>query len=110
MWLLRSWHGKNNLYILINRLAAWIVSSGKEPECKLPLSSRLQAYISNVKLLYFRYLESCNVPGTAKRKCEPSSSVNSGVHEQKASVNAIQPLGGISTLVSLCICCFFLSE
>uniref|UniRef100_A0A8C0IGY7 Period circadian protein homolog 2 n=1 Tax=Bubo bubo TaxID=30461 RepID=A0A8C0IGY7_BUBBB len=35
-----------------------------------------------------RYLESCNVPGTAKRKCEPSSSVaslNSGVHEQKAA-------------------------
>lgn len=41
------------------------------------------------------------MPGTAKRKCEPSSSVNSSVHEQKASVNAIQPLGGISTLVSL---------
>lgn len=38
------------------------------------------------------------MPGTAKRKCEPSSSVNSGVHEQKAAVNAIQPLGGISTL------------
>lgn len=50
------------------------------------------------------------MPGTAKRKCEPSSSVNSGVHEQKASVNAIQPLGGISILVSLFICCFFLSE
>lgn len=38
------------------------------------------------------------MPGTAKRKCEPSSSVHSGVHEQKAAVNAIQPLGGISTL------------
>uniref|UniRef100_A0A8C3LPH8 Period circadian protein homolog 2 n=1 Tax=Chrysolophus pictus TaxID=9089 RepID=A0A8C3LPH8_CHRPC len=35
-----------------------------------------------------RYLESCNVPGTAKRKCEPSSSVNSGVHEQKASLSS----------------------
>ncbi|XP_032048951.1 period circadian protein homolog 2 [Aythya fuligula] len=45
-----------------------------------------------------RYLESCNVPGTAKRKCEPSSSVNSGVHEQKAAVNAIQPLGGPTVL------------
>uniref|UniRef100_A0A8B9UMD4 Period circadian protein homolog 2 n=1 Tax=Anas zonorhyncha TaxID=75864 RepID=A0A8B9UMD4_9AVES len=45
-----------------------------------------------------RYLESCNVPGTAKRKCEPSSSVNSGVHEQKAAVNAIQPLGGPAVL------------
>uniref|UniRef100_A0A8U8B223 Period circadian protein homolog 2 n=1 Tax=Geospiza parvula TaxID=87175 RepID=A0A8U8B223_GEOPR len=34
-----------------------------------------------------RYLESCNVPGTAKRKCEPSTSVaslSSGVHEPKA--------------------------
>ncbi|XP_051482054.1 period circadian protein homolog 2 isoform X2 [Apus apus] len=43
-----------------------------------------------------RYLESCNVPGTAKRKCEPSSSVaslTSGVHEQKTADNAIQPLG-----------------
>ncbi|OXB83520.1 UNVERIFIED_CONTAM: hypothetical protein H355_006367 [Colinus virginianus] len=45
-----------------------------------------------------RYLESCNVPGTAKRKCEPSTSVNSGVHEQKASVNAIQPLGDSTVL------------
>ncbi|NXC44955.1 PER2 protein, partial [Penelope pileata] len=45
-----------------------------------------------------RYLESCNVPGTAKRKCEPSSSVNSGAHEQKASVNAIQPLGDSTVL------------
>lgn len=38
------------------------------------------------------------MPGTAKRKCEPSSSVaslNSGVHEQKPTDNAIQPLGGI---------------
>ncbi|XP_067158051.1 period circadian protein homolog 2 isoform X2 [Apteryx mantelli] len=43
-----------------------------------------------------RYLESCNVPGTSKRKCEPSSNVaslNSGVHEPKTSDNAIQPLG-----------------
>lgn len=40
------------------------------------------------------------MPGTAKRKCEPSSSVaslNSGVHEQKPADNAVQPLGGIST-------------
>uniref|UniRef100_A0A8U8AZ23 Period circadian protein homolog 2 n=1 Tax=Geospiza parvula TaxID=87175 RepID=A0A8U8AZ23_GEOPR len=43
-----------------------------------------------------RYLESCNVPGTAKRKCEPSTSVaslSSGVHEPKAADNSIQPLG-----------------
>ncbi|KFW67798.1 Period circadian protein 2, partial [Pygoscelis adeliae] len=48
-----------------------------------------------------RYLESCNVPGTAKRKCEPSSSVaslNSGVHEQKPADNAMQPLGDPAVL------------
>uniref|UniRef100_A0A8C0FKJ8 Period circadian protein homolog 2 n=1 Tax=Bubo bubo TaxID=30461 RepID=A0A8C0FKJ8_BUBBB len=54
-----------------------------------------------------RYLESCNVPGTAKRKCEPSSSVaslNSGVHEQKAADNAIQPLGVVGAhLTSLAL-------
>lgn len=99
MWLLKNWLGKNNLCILINRLAVWTVSSGKELLCKLALICRLKTCISNIaKSFYFRYLESCNVPGTAKRKCEPSSSVNSGVHEQKAAVNAIQPLGGISTL------------
>ncbi|XP_014458372.1 period circadian protein homolog 2 isoform X1 [Alligator mississippiensis] len=41
-----------------------------------------------------RYLESCNVPGTVKRKCEPSSnstSLNSDDHEQK-TVNAVQPM------------------
>lgn len=68
---------------------------------KLFLTSRLKTCISNiVKSLYFRYLESCNVPGTAKRKCEPSSSVASpisGVHEQKPADNALQRLGGIST-------------
>ncbi|XP_040468856.1 period circadian protein homolog 2 isoform X1 [Falco naumanni] len=48
-----------------------------------------------------RYLESCNVPGTAKRKCEPSSgvaSLNSGVHEQKPADNAVQPLGDPAVL------------
>ncbi|NWZ95410.1 PER2 protein, partial [Nesospiza acunhae] len=48
-----------------------------------------------------RYLESCNVPGTAKRKCEPSTSVaslSSGVHEQKAADNSIQPLGDPAVL------------
>ncbi|PKU38451.1 hypothetical protein llap_11242 [Limosa lapponica baueri] len=48
-----------------------------------------------------RYLESCNVPGTAKRKCEASSSVaslNSGVHEQKTADNGIQPLGDPAVL------------
>ncbi|KAM6127370.1 period circadian protein homolog 2 isoform 1-T5 [Phoenicopterus ruber ruber] len=47
-----------------------------------------------------RYLESCNVPGTAKRKCEPSSvpSLNSGVHGQKPADNAIQPLGDPAVL------------
>lgn len=57
--------------------------------------------MSNIaKSLCFRYLESCNVPGTSKRKCEPSTSVaslSSGVHEQKAADNSIQPLGGNST-------------
>ncbi|XP_064373013.1 period circadian protein homolog 2 [Dromaius novaehollandiae] len=48
-----------------------------------------------------RYLESCNVPGTSKRKCEPSSNVaslNSGVHEPKTADNAIQPLGDPAVL------------
>lgn len=39
------------------------------------------------------------MPGTAKRKCEPSASVaslSSGVHEQKAADDSIQPLGGNS--------------
>ncbi|XP_030311895.1 period circadian protein homolog 2 isoform X1 [Calypte anna] len=48
-----------------------------------------------------RYLESCNVPATAKRKCEPSSSsLNSGVHEQKPPDNAIQPLADPAVLKS----------
>uniref|UniRef100_A0A8C3LPZ1 Period circadian protein homolog 2 n=1 Tax=Chrysolophus pictus TaxID=9089 RepID=A0A8C3LPZ1_CHRPC len=38
-----------------------------------------------------RYLESCNVPGTAKRKCEPSSSVNSDSTVLKASGKASGP-------------------
>ncbi|NWX90884.1 PER2 protein, partial [Nothoprocta pentlandii] len=48
-----------------------------------------------------RYLESCNVPGTSKRKCEPSSNVaslNAGVHEPKTADNAIQPLGDPAVL------------
>ncbi|NXN93632.1 PER2 protein, partial [Rhinopomastus cyanomelas] len=47
-----------------------------------------------------RYLESCNVPGTAKRKCETSSvaSLSSGVHGPKPADNAIQPLGDPAVL------------
>lgn len=64
-----------------------------------PLDTGLGCLIL-LNLCNFRYLESCNVPGTAKRKCEPSTSVaslSSGVHEPKAADNSIQPLGGNST-------------
>ncbi|NXA31263.1 PER2 protein, partial [Eudromia elegans] len=48
-----------------------------------------------------RYLESCNVPGTSKRKCEPSSNVaslNAVVHESKTADNTLQPLGDPAVL------------
>uniref|UniRef100_A0A8D0GD46 Period circadian protein homolog 2 n=1 Tax=Sphenodon punctatus TaxID=8508 RepID=A0A8D0GD46_SPHPU len=43
-----------------------------------------------------RYLESCNVPGTVKRKCEPSpnaASLDSDVHRQKTTDNTIKSSG-----------------
>ncbi|XP_074924663.1 period circadian protein homolog 2 isoform X2 [Chelonoidis abingdonii] len=44
-----------------------------------------------------RYLESCSIPGTVKRKCEPSSnnaaSLSSDDRKQKTADNAIKPSG-----------------
>ncbi|XP_053895238.1 period circadian protein homolog 2 isoform X1 [Malaclemys terrapin pileata] len=44
-----------------------------------------------------RYLESCSIPGTVKRKCEPSSnnaaSLSSDDHKQKTADNAVKPSG-----------------
>ncbi|XP_067395029.1 period circadian protein homolog 2 isoform X2 [Emydura macquarii macquarii] len=43
-----------------------------------------------------RYLESCSVPGTVKRKCEPPSNtalLSSDDHKQKPADNAIKPSG-----------------
>ncbi|EMP33303.1 Period circadian protein like protein 2 [Chelonia mydas] len=43
-----------------------------------------------------RYLESCSIPGTVKRKCEPSSnaaSLSSDDQKQKTADNAIKPSG-----------------
>lgn len=50
------------------------------------------------------------MPGTAKRKCEPSSSVASlasEVHEQKPADSALQPLGGTCIIAFSCLFLLF---
>uniref|UniRef100_A0A8C3SST2 Period circadian protein homolog 2 n=1 Tax=Chelydra serpentina TaxID=8475 RepID=A0A8C3SST2_CHESE len=53
-----------------------------------------------------RYLESCSIPDTVKRKCEYSSnaaSLSSGDHKQKTAADAIKPSGVGAHLTSLAL-------
>lgn len=65
--------------------------------------SYLSHFPFSVILFFFRYLESCNVPITVKRKCQSSSnttSSNSDEDKQKAAERSMQVAEGRKTCSS----------